>query len=156
MIGFLLTFDIIFYLSDREDLPFSKVPNEKIFSFWKWLRNGFVVLSGRWVVLKGNENMGSVQEFILLLLCLAWIKRIRRQREFKISLCNTSRGSPFRESQFRNLPNMNDGAPLRKQRTVDCFFRKAPPQTPNRIPSADPTRGSVNLGDGWTASAWNL
>ena len=38
---------------------------------------------------------------------------------------------------------------------VDCFRRKAPPQTSNRIPNRDPTRRDVNLGYGWTASAWN-
>ena len=41
-------------------------------------------------VLTGNEDVQSEQDFILLLLCLVWIKRIRRQRECKIPLCNPS------------------------------------------------------------------
>ena len=33
---------------------------------------------------------------------------------------------------------------------------KAPPQTSDRILSADLTGGAVNVGCGWTASVWNL
>ena len=38
---------------------------------------------------------------------------------------------------------------------IDCFRRKAAPQTYDWIPNVDQTRGDVNLGDGWIASAWN-
>ena len=38
---------------------------------------------------------------------------------------------------------------------VDCFRKKAPPQTSDRILNADPIRGAVNVGCGWNASAWN-
>ena len=33
-----------------------------------------------WVLLQRNENMGSVQHFIFLFLCMLQIKSIRRQR----------------------------------------------------------------------------
>ena len=58
---------------------------------------------------------------------------------------------------FRILSNINDGAPnsLRKQPTltVDCFRKKAPPQTSDQIPNADLARGTVDLACGWTTSA---
>ena len=39
---------------------------------------------------------------------------------------------------------------------VDCFRKKPPPQTSDRILYADPTRGVVNVECGWNVSAWNL
>ena len=38
---------------------------------------------------------------------------------------------------------------------VDCFHKKAPPQTSNRTLNADPTRGAVNVGGGCNASTRN-
>ena len=50
---------------------------------------------------------------------------------------------------FRNLSNINNGAPLQKQSTgLTCFRRKAPPQTSEWIPNTDPIRGDVILGMG--------
>ena len=49
---------------------------------------------------------------------------------------------------FRIPSNINDGAPVRKQSTslTHCLFtHKGSPQTSDRIPNADPTRGAVNL-----------
>ena len=37
--------------------------------------------------------------------------------------------------------------------TVDCFRKKAPPQTSDQIPNADLTGSAVNVGSGWAASA---
>ena len=50
-------------------------------------------------------------KFISYCICLVWIRRTRRQ-EFKIPLCNSSGGNLLRQ-----LPNINDGGPLRKQPT---------------------------------------
>ena len=68
---------------------------------------------------KENEYMGSVQDFILLFLRLVWTKRIRRQRESKIPLCNPPLVENFSSHvvTFRILSNINDEAPLRKQQT---------------------------------------
>ena len=38
----------------------------------------------------------------------------------------------------------------------DYFCKRAPPQTSNWILNVDLTRGVVNVGCGWNASAWNL
>ena len=40
----------------------------------------------------------SVQDFILLFLCLVWIQRIKRQGDLKISLCNPNDGNFLRQS----------------------------------------------------------
>ena len=40
------------------------------------------------LVTNWNEDMGSAEDFLLLFLCLVWIKKIRRQGEFRILLCN--------------------------------------------------------------------
>ena len=51
----------------------------------------------------------------------------------------------------RILPNIIDGAHLRKQPTtlhVACFCKKAPPQTYNCIPNTDLTEGAPNIGCG--------
>ena len=42
-----------------------------------------------------------------------------------------------------------------RPRNVDCFLKKAPPQSSNWTLNADPTRGAVNVGCGWNASARN-
>ena len=47
----------------------------------------FVILPSRRVPLNGNEDLGSVHDFIFLYLCLVWIRRIRTQEEFKILDC---------------------------------------------------------------------
>ena len=46
--------------------------------------------------------MWSVQDFILLFLCLVRIKRIGRKREFKIPLCNPSDGKLCKQSYISN------------------------------------------------------
>ena len=46
-----------------------------------------------WVLLRENEDVGSVQDFIFLHLCVVSIGRIRMQEEFKIPLCNPSGGN---------------------------------------------------------------
>ena len=48
--------------------------------------------------------------------------------------------------------HINDGAPLLKQPTLAV---SAPPQNSDWIPYVDSTRGAVNLGGGWTGSAWH-
>ena len=56
-----------------------------------------------WVILQGNEGVGSVQDFILLYLRLVWIKRNRRQGESKI--INTIGGKLLRRpsSSYKKL-----------------------------------------------------
>ena len=51
--------------------------------FKPWLPSG-------WVLLPGNKNVVLVQDYILLYLCLVWIRRNRREEESKIPLCNPS------------------------------------------------------------------
>ena len=56
-----------------------------------------------WVILQGNEGVGSVQDFILLYLRLVWIKRNRRQGESNI--INTIGGKLLRRpsSSYKKL-----------------------------------------------------
>ena len=82
-----------------------------------------------------------------------WIRRIRRQ-EFKIPLCNPSGGNLLRQSCQTSTTDLlceNSQQP----KHVDCFRKRAPPDTSDRILNADPTRGVVNVGCGWDVSAWN-
>ena len=55
-------------------------------------------LPSGWVFLQGNEPVRSVQDYTLMHLCLVWIRKIWRQEEFKIPLCNPSGGSLLRQS----------------------------------------------------------
>ena len=50
-------------------------------------------LPNGWVLLQGYEDVGSVQDFTFLYLCLVWIRRVRTQKEFKIPLCDPSGGN---------------------------------------------------------------
>ena len=98
--------------------------------------------------------MGSVQDYILLYLWLVWIRRIGRQEEFKIPLCNPSGGNLLRQSCQTSTTGLfckNSQQP----KHVDCFCKRAPPQTSDQILNADSTRGVVNVGCGWNVSAWN-
>ena len=92
--------------------------------------------------------MRSVQDFILLYLCLVWIRRIRRQEEFKIPLCNPSGGNfPQIESHLElHQASMMELLCENNQWLchVDCFCKKAPPQISNGIPNADLSGGAVN------------
>ena len=61
---------------------------------WLTIIHTFLALSTHchWrVLLQGNENVGSVQDFILLSLCMVWIKRINKQGESKIPRTNGGR-----------------------------------------------------------------
>ena len=76
-------------------------------------------LPSGWVLLQGNEGVGSVQDFIFLCLCLVWIGRIRMQEEFKIPLCNPMVETLFSDRYTFRIPsNINDGILLRKQPTA--------------------------------------
>ena len=52
---------------------------------------------------KWNEDTGSIQKFHPLVLWLMWMKRIRRQGESKIPLCNLSDGKLLRSVSYNNL-----------------------------------------------------
>ena len=77
-------------------------------------------LPSGWVLLQGNEDVGSVQDLTFLNLCLMWIRKIRTQEKFKIPLCNPLVVETFSSDRvtFRIPSNINDGAPLRKQSTT--------------------------------------
>ena len=49
-------------------------------------------IPGNVCVTQGNDDVVSVQDFIVLFLCVVKIKRIRRQGEPQIPLCNPSGG----------------------------------------------------------------
>ena len=106
--------------------------------------------------------MGSVQDFILLFLCLVWIKIIRRQWEFRIPLCNPSGEKLLRQNHTWNLVKHQRRSSSAKAanglNTLTVFGKIAPPQTSNQIPNADPNNGVVIFfwwGRRWTASTWN-
>ena len=65
--------------------------------------------------------MGSVRVYILLHLCLVLIRRIRRQEEFKIPLCNSGGGNLLRQS-------CQTSGTKQRPKNVNCFRKKAPPQ----------------------------
>ena len=94
--------------------------------------------------------------FILLPLSLVWIKRIRRQWKFKISLYNSSDGNPCRQSITFSIKHQWRSSSA-KTANVGSFRKKAPPQISDWIPYVDPTRGAVNLGGGMGAGwvDWN-
>ena len=85
--------------------------------------------SGEVCVTQGNQDTESVQDSILLILWLFLIKRIRRQGEPKIPLCNLIGGKlllgPFLSQNklllrvaFRTLVKTHDGALLQKYPTT--------------------------------------
>ena len=58
------------------------------------VRHTFLALSTQWMSsLSMVWRRGVSPRFYLIVLCLVWINRIRRQDEFKILLCNTSVGN---------------------------------------------------------------
>ena len=95
---------------------------------WPTISHTFLpCLPSGWVLLQGNEDLGSVKDFIFLYLCLVWIRRIRTQEEFKILLCNPSGGNLLLRQRIPS--NIIDGAPLWKQPTaLTCilFLQKSP------------------------------
>ena len=81
-----------------------------------------------------------------------WIRRIRRQG-FKILLCNPGDKNLLRlscQTSTMELLCKNSWQP----KHVDCFRKKAPPQTFNWVLNADPTRGAANVRYEWNAKAW--
>ena len=64
----------------------------------------FLALSIQWISSPPSRKWkhGVSSKFHLIVLCLAWIKRTRRQGEFKILLCNPSGGN-LRHSCIYNL-----------------------------------------------------
>ena len=105
-----------------------------------------LALSSQWMSFPSRVwRRGVSPRFHLIVLCLVWIKRIRRQGEFKILLCNTNGGNLLhRQSLIWN--------PVKHKRWSK---NKTPPQTSDRTPSADLVGGVVNVECGWTASVWN-
>ena len=82
------------------------------------------------------------------------IRRIRRQEEFKIPLCNLNGKNLNLKSCKTSLTELiceNS----QQHKNVDCFCKRAPPQMFNWILNVDLTRGVVNVGCGWNLSAWN-
>ena len=76
-----------------------------------------------WVLFQRNENMKLVQYNISLYLCLVWIRRIRRQEVFKISLCNPSCRILLRQSwQTSAMELLCKNSQQHKH--VDCFCKK--------------------------------
>ena len=84
-----------------------------------------------------------------------WIRRIRKQEEFKIPLCNHRGGNLLRQScQISTTELLYENS--QQPKYVNCFCKGAPPQAPDRILNADTTRGVINVKYGWNVSAWNL
>ena len=76
-------------------------------------------LPSAWVLLQGNENLGLIQDYISLYLCLVWIRGNRRKVEFKIPLCNTvAEIFSLDRVALKILSNINDRVPLWKQPTA--------------------------------------
>ena len=76
-------------------------------------------LPSGWVLLQGNENLGLVQDYISLYLCLVWIRGNRRKLVPKIPLCNrVVEIFSLDRVALKFLSNINDRVPLRKQPTA--------------------------------------
>ena len=140
----------VFWFVNYCFLPFLR---RTIVQKWKknWVCYFWSCLPSWWVFLQGNENVRSVQVYILLYLRLVWIRRIRRQEEFKIPMCNSSGGNLLRQSCQTSMTELLSSPP----KHVDCFRKKTPPQTSDWILNADPTRGAAKVECGWNVSAWN-
>ena len=93
-------------------------------------------------VTQGNEDVGSVEDFILSFLCESR-ELGGRQGESNIPLCNPSGGKILLRAPtsynkvldrvaFRILSNIHDGAPMRKQPTALRHW-----QFPQKIPKLD-------------------
>ena len=90
----------------------------------------------------GKLERESIQVYILLHLSLVWIRRIGRQEEFKIPLCNFSGGNLRQSCQTstKELLCINSQEPKHN----DCFGKKnPPPQTSDQILNVDPTRSDL-------------
>ena len=103
----------------------------------------FLALSTQWMSFPSRQwRHGVSPRYHLIVLCLVWIKRIRRQGEFT-PLVQTSSD----RVAFRILSNIIDGALPRKQPTPFThwlFFQKSPPWTSDLTPNVNLTRGAVN------------
>ena len=106
----------------------------------------FLGIPIQWMSSSSREwRRGVSPRFHLIVLCLVWIKRIRRQREFKILLCNPSGGNLLlRQSHMYN--------PVKHQ-WWSSFAKTANVITPRLLPQKSPTtdvrqdyRGAVNVG----------
>ena len=73
----------------------------------KWLTLISLIHQKGWVIIQGNEDVGSVQDFILLYLWLVWMKENGRQGESKITNAN-GRKLLWRLSSYKKL--MHRGA----------------------------------------------
>ena len=81
------------------------------------------------------------------------IRRTRRQEKLKISLCNPSGGNLRQSCQISLTELLCKNS--QRPKHFNCFHKRAPSQTSDRILNADPTRGVANVGCGWNVSAWN-
>ena len=102
---------------------------------------------------KGVTTWGKpVQDFILLFCVWCKSRELGDRGSSRFSFV-TPVMETFSSDRvvFRIPSNISDGALLH----IDCFRKKAPPQTSDRTPNTDPTGGGVNVGCVWTAGAWN-
>ena len=95
---------------------------------------------------KWERGIGS--RLHLFYLWLVWIRRIGGWQEFKIPLCNPSSGNLLRLScQTSTMEFLCENS--ERPKYIDCFRKKAPPQTSDQILNADLTRAVVNVGCVW-------
>ena len=107
---------------------------------------------------KEMRTWGSVQDYILLYLCLVWTRRNRRE-ELNIPLCNPSGGNRLlRQNCTQNSvkhQRQSSSAKAANDLNMLTVPAKRFHQTFDWIASADLTGGALSVGCGWTAIAWN-
>ena len=121
--------------------------------FLPWLTSG-------WVLLQWNENVESVQilSYCICVWCESGELGGRRSLRFP---CVTPVVETFSSDRisFRTPSNISNTAPLRKQ-LMALTCRMLPQKSPTTDFRPDFKCGSdwgaVNVGCGWTASAWNF
>ena len=117
--------------------------------------NTFLTLPTQWMSSPlGKWERGIGPRLRLNVFVFGVNKRIRRQDEFKIPLCNSTGGNLLRQSsQMSSVELLSINS--QRSKHVDHSPKEAPPQTSDRILYANPATGVVRVG-GIQVHTWNL